>query len=70
MSKTTTKPETTNDTLSQWPPQAHIFKSHGPKASEPKEGDLALCGAKLMGMDLKSAQVVCKKCMAIAKGGK
>jgi hypothetical protein len=64
MSKTTTKPETDDTTLSSWPPKAHIFDD---RAGELKEGQLALCGAKLMGMDLKSAQVVCKKCLQVAQ---
>ena len=68
MSKTATKPETTSDTLSQWPPQAHIAEVKNGEVV--KEGDVALCGVKLMGLDLKNIaqKAVCKECMAIAKG--
>lgn len=67
MTDTKTKPST-GDTIGQWPPQAHIFKSHGVTASKPKEGDVALCGAKLMGLDLPTATKVCEECLKIAKG--
>ena len=63
---TCTKPET-SDALSQWPPKAHIFARKGPRP--PKEGDLALCGTELMGIDLDnaSAGAVCEDCIKIAK---
>lgn len=61
--KTLTKPSTT-DGLTQWPPVAHIErKSDGPL----REGKLALCGAKLMGIPLDDAAKVCAKCERILK---
>lgn len=64
MSTTTdTKPKL-DDTIGQWPPMAHIErKSDGPL----KEGKLALCGAKLMGIPLDDASQMCEKCIAIFK---
>jgi len=48
----------------QWPPLAHIErKSDGPL----KEGKLALCGAKLMGIPLDNASAICEKCIEIAR---
>ena len=49
-----------------WPPVAHIVR----KENRPvKEGTLAVCGAKLMGIDLKGTDVgkVCEKCVEIVK---
>jgi hypothetical protein len=49
-----------------WPPKAHIRdKRKGPL----KDGALALCGAKLMGLDLEGTSVnnVCKECVEIAR---
>jgi len=48
---------------SQWPPIAHIF----PKDEVLKKGSIAMCGAKLMGIDLghlNSPGEVCEKCKA------
>ncbi len=52
------------DTGNVWPPLAHIFDH---SKGEVKEGDLALCGAKLMGLHLPDATEVCKKCIRIAR---
>jgi hypothetical protein len=47
-----------------WPPMAHIErKSDGPL----REGKLALCGAKLMGIPLDDAHKVCEECIEIAR---
>jgi hypothetical protein len=47
-----------------WPPLAHIErKSAGPL----REGKLALCGAKLMGIPIDSAHKVCEQCIKIAR---
>jgi hypothetical protein len=45
-----------------WPPLAHLCRE-----KPAKEGSLALCGAKLMGINLEDAHKVCKKCIEIAK---
>lgn len=52
------------DTLTQWPPKAHIVRREDLPA---KEGTIALCGAKLMGMDLKGNVLKsnCEKCLKI-----
>lgn len=49
-----------------WPPVAHIRDK---RKGELKEGALALCGAKLMGLDLEGTPVhdVCDKCVEIAR---
>lgn len=45
-----------------WPPVVHIYdKRTGPL----KEGALALCGAKLMGIEIRQDCEVCKKCKEI-----
>lgn len=68
-----TLPVLSDDTLTHWPPKAHIIR----KKDEPaKEGTIALCGAKLMGMDLKGdvLRATCEKCLEVVKrelrGGK
>jgi hypothetical protein len=64
--KTETKPKPvlSDGTMNQWPPLAHIErKSAGPL----REGKLALCGAKLMGIRLPDATKVCEKCIEIAR---
>ena len=63
---TITKPKTTDDTLSQWPPKAHLIRRKDMPATE---GTIALCGAKLMGMDLDGDVLKgsCKECIAVAK---
>jgi hypothetical protein len=47
-----------------WPPVAHIVHK---KDYPIKEGSIALCGAKLMGIDLRGMSVnqLCKECAAI-----
>lgn len=52
------------DTGNIWPPLAHIIRKENQPA---KEGDLAICGAKLMGLDLPDAKKMCKKCIEIAR---
>lgn len=46
-----------------WPPVSHIKRGR----DKVKPGDLALCGAKLMGIDLTGMHVdkKCEKCEAI-----
>tara|TARA_R100001086_G_scaffold245787_3_gene177156 strand:+ start:1899 stop:2093 length:195 start_codon:yes stop_codon:yes gene_type:complete len=56
--QTETKPDVT--TLTQWPPLAHIARGR-----DPKEGDEALCGAKLLGIKLDDASEVCEECARI-----
>lgn len=51
-----------------WPPLCHLIDKReypGPV----KEGDIALCGAKLMGIDLQNVAVrkVCAKCIEEAQ---
>lgn len=62
MTETQTKP--TTDTPTQWPPQAHIAKK---APGTVQEGDVALCGAKLMGINLDDAHKVCEECVRILK---
>jgi len=65
MTATETKPVDI-DAPPCWPPVAHIFrKKDGPV----REGMLALCGERMMGIDidLASAQNICQKCLEIAK---
>jgi hypothetical protein len=59
-----TKPKTSDGTGNCWPPLAHIFDQ---SKGAVKEGDTALCGAKLMGIDLPDATKLCKNCIEIAK---
>jgi hypothetical protein len=56
----------TDDPLSCWPPKAHIVRK---KDLPAKEGTIALCGAKLMGMDLKGdvQKATCDKCLKIMR---
>lgn len=65
MTQTVTKP-ITDDSLSCWPPKAHIVRK---KDMPAKEGTIALCGAKLMGMDLKGdvQKANCEKCVEIMR---
>lgn len=62
-----TLPETTTDTEAPdcWPPLAHIFEG----ARKARPGDRAVCGAKLMGIDLNDAPGVklCQKCLDIVE---
>jgi len=61
---TETKPKTGSGAPPIWPPLAHIARK--PQGTV-KEGDLALCGAKLMGINLPDATKVCTKCIRIAR---
>ena len=62
---TDTKPDTiTDSSVGQWPPQAHLIR---PEDRPAKEGTRALCGAKLMGIDLEHAKDVCMECRKIAE---
>lgn len=63
---TVTEPEVLPaDAPPSWPPVQHIIANEDKPA---KEGTIALCGAKLMGIDLgrlRDAQgEVCPKCVA------
>lgn len=61
---TETETEETTSTGDVWPPVAHIVNKKGPC----KKGDKALCGATMMGIDLKGMHCpkVCQKCTEIA----
>lgn len=63
-----TEPATLPDapTLDQWPPVAHVIRRED---HPPKEGTRALCGKKLMGVDLDGMRnvTVCKRCAEIAR---
>lgn len=50
--------------IGQWPPVAHIIR----KEDEPaKEGTIALCGERLMGIDLQGdvRKATCQKCREV-----
>lgn len=64
MKQLATKPKLSDDTGNCWPPLAHLVRNAGGKV---KEGDKALCGAKLAGVPLDNATKVCKKCVKIAE---
>lgn len=62
-----TKSKLDDSVLSSWPPKAHIIR----KEDEPaKKGTIALCGTKLMGMDLEgnTLKASCKECLEIMRG--
>lgn len=62
-----TKPEQKEDIGDQWPPLAHLVEW---EQYPPKEGDTALCGAKLMGIGLQGTagrKKVCQKCLEIQR---
>jgi hypothetical protein len=65
MTQTETEPVTA-DPLDCWPPKAHIVRREDLPA---KEGTIALCGAKLMGMDLQGnvLKAQCDKCQEIMR---
>ncbi len=50
------------DSPTHWPPIAHIWRKTGKPV---KKGDVALCGAKLMGLTLPDATKVCETCMEL-----
>lgn len=58
--ETKTKPKAGGGGLDQWPPLAHIVDK---RDGAVKEGRKALCGAKLMGIELPDAAEVCQKCI-------
>lgn len=64
MSETKTDMPIDTEAPDCWPPLAHIFGGPG----RAKKGDRALCGVKLMGIDLDGAVNVkmCKRCLEIA----
>lgn len=63
--ETLTEPATA-DPLTCWPPKSHIVRKEDLPA---KEGTVALCGAKLMGMDLQgnTLKAQCDKCQEIMR---
>lgn len=60
-----TKTKLTDDVVSCWPPEAHIIHKHDQPATK---GTIALCGAKLMGIDLPRDTKPCSKCLQVYKG--
>lgn len=68
MTKTTiTEPEVepmTDEAPPSWPPLAHLIRNEDKPV---KEGTIALCGAKLMGIDLGQnvSGKVCEKCVEV-----
>jgi len=63
MNQVQDKTRLTDVVSDQWPPLAHITED-----MPVRDGSLALCGAKLMGIELPDAAVVCTKCIKILKG--
>lgn len=63
---TDTKPALDDGTLTHWPPKAHIVRKEDLPA---KEGTIALCGERLMGIDLPGdvLRASCEKCVEIAR---
>lgn len=66
MEQTDTKPtaDVSSGTPDQWPPVAHVWRKTGKPI---KESDVALCGAKLMGIPLPNATKICAKCAELLK---
>lgn len=64
MNDTEIKTDVDTEAPDVWPPLAHIFEG----ARRVRKGDIALCGAKLMGIDLEGATQgkVCAKCAELA----
>ncbi len=69
MTSTATEPVTlplTSDAPPCWPPVQHIVRNEDKPV---REGTLALCGEKLMGLDLGSLRTgtgeVCAKCVEV-----
>lgn len=58
--QTDTQPQIDDGTLTHWPPVAHIARG-----KDPREGDEALCGARLMGLKLDDASKVCEECRRV-----
>lgn len=67
MTTTETKPKLGGGTGTHWPPTQHIYdKRRYPDGI--KEGDEALCGAKVVGIENPDRSwPVCKKCLEILK---
>lgn len=63
MTDTLTKPKLSDAPPACWPPVAHIVRKED---LPPREGSVALCGAKLMGIDLGGNvfKATCKQCLA------
>jgi hypothetical protein len=64
MTATEQETDPTTDVVRHWPPVAHIIR----KDDEPaREGTAALCGEKLMGIDLRDdvRKASCEKCREI-----
>ena len=63
---TTTEQDTepTTGVVGHWPPVAHIIRNEDKPA---KEGTKALCGEKLMGIDLEGdvRKATCQKCVEV-----
>lgn len=59
--QTETKPKV--DAPAQWPPIAHLVEDRAPGTAV--EGDRALCGAEIMGINLDDAHEVCEECVRI-----
>ncbi len=66
MTQTVPETEQLDEVITQWPPKAHIVRLEDLPV---KEGTIALCGAKLMGMDLKGnvLKAACGKCLEIMR---
>lgn len=67
MTTTSTEPKLSDDSLTQWPPKAHIVRK---KDMPVTEGTLAICGEKLMGIHLgrlTADMKACAQCTEIAK---
>ena len=59
----------TDEVPPSWPPVAHIIRNEDRPA---KEGTIAICGTKLMGIDLGNLNnvsgKVCEKCVEVLRG--
>ena len=58
--QTDTQPKLDDGTMTHWPPVAHIARG-----TDPKPGDEALCGERLMGIKLDDGVKVCEECVRI-----
>lgn len=65
--QTDTDVEPTSEAPDCWPPLAHLVPPGIPLPVKP--GTKALCGARLMGIDLRDAAdcKVCERCLAVAR---
>lgn len=68
MTCTETAPKLADDVGTHWPPVQHLIHK---KDRPVKEGTIALCGTKLMGLDLgpmiEAKGPVCVKCLKFFK---